>query len=186
MANITLLGASYTDVPAVTLPQTGGGTVTFYENGGGTSNYATGEITLSSDFSLTTSAQNIPGLQLPFQPDYFFIIMNRSSFTSKGSYSSGLYGLCAWKKSWSPPVATSSSNIPETTSGDYVFFVHTNVTSSSSITCGYGISNPTTLGTSYYSRYGVNSNGTISVGRYSSASTKMFKGTYRYFACKIS
>lgn len=35
MANITLLGASYTDVPAVILPQTGGGTVTFYENGGG-------------------------------------------------------------------------------------------------------------------------------------------------------
>ena len=35
MANITLMGASYTDVPAVTLPQTGGGTVTFYENGGG-------------------------------------------------------------------------------------------------------------------------------------------------------
>ena len=35
MANITLLGASYTDVPAVTLPKTGGGTVTFYEGGGG-------------------------------------------------------------------------------------------------------------------------------------------------------
>ena len=35
MANVTLMGASYTDVPAVTLPQTGGGTVTFYENGGG-------------------------------------------------------------------------------------------------------------------------------------------------------
>lgn len=33
MANITLLGASYTDVPAVDLPQTGGGTVRFYENG---------------------------------------------------------------------------------------------------------------------------------------------------------
>lgn len=31
MANITLLGASYTDVPAVDLPQTGGGTVRFYE-----------------------------------------------------------------------------------------------------------------------------------------------------------
>lgn len=37
MANITLMGASYTDVPAVVLPQTGGGTVTFYENGGGSS-----------------------------------------------------------------------------------------------------------------------------------------------------
>ena len=41
MANITLLGASYTDVPAVTLPQTGGGTVTFYENGGGEPTYET-------------------------------------------------------------------------------------------------------------------------------------------------
>lgn len=35
MADITLMGASFTDVPAVTLPQTGGGTVTFYEGGGG-------------------------------------------------------------------------------------------------------------------------------------------------------
>ena len=35
MANITLMGASYTDVPAVDLPQTGGGgTVRFYESGG--------------------------------------------------------------------------------------------------------------------------------------------------------
>lgn len=41
MANITLLGASYTDVPAVDLPQTGGGTVRFYEDGGTTSNNPT-------------------------------------------------------------------------------------------------------------------------------------------------
>lgn len=31
MANITLLGANYNDVPAVTLPKTGGGVATFYE-----------------------------------------------------------------------------------------------------------------------------------------------------------
>lgn len=36
MANISWLGTDYTDVPYVELPQTGGGTVTFYENGGGT------------------------------------------------------------------------------------------------------------------------------------------------------
>lgn len=41
MANITLLGASYTDVPAVDLPKTGGGTVRFYEDGGTTSNNPT-------------------------------------------------------------------------------------------------------------------------------------------------
>ena len=33
MAEITFLGTEYSDVPAVTLPQTGGGTVTFYEDG---------------------------------------------------------------------------------------------------------------------------------------------------------
>lgn len=31
MAQVTLLGASYSDVPAVTLPQTGGGNCSFYE-----------------------------------------------------------------------------------------------------------------------------------------------------------
>ena len=35
MANVSLWGASYSNVPAITVPQTGGGTVTFYENGGG-------------------------------------------------------------------------------------------------------------------------------------------------------
>lgn len=33
MAEITFLGTDYENVPAVTLPQTGGGTVTFYERG---------------------------------------------------------------------------------------------------------------------------------------------------------
>lgn len=31
MADVTIMGASYTDVPAVTLPKTGGGTCIFYE-----------------------------------------------------------------------------------------------------------------------------------------------------------
>lgn len=35
MADITLWGASYTGVPAIDLPKTGGGIATFYENGGG-------------------------------------------------------------------------------------------------------------------------------------------------------
>lgn len=80
MANITLLGASYPDVPAVKLPQTGGGTATFYEvngsqeltengtfdvsalaqvvvnvaGGGGGLEYETGEYTPSSDIARPT------------------------------------------------------------------------------------------------------------------------------------
>lgn len=35
MANVTIAGASYTDVPAIIIPKTGGGTVTFVEEGSG-------------------------------------------------------------------------------------------------------------------------------------------------------
>lgn len=64
MANITLMGASYTDVPAVTLPQTGGGTVTFYEDGGGSSmnvqsyddyDYISSTSYVATDVSLTVT-----------------------------------------------------------------------------------------------------------------------------------
>lgn len=51
MANITLLGASYTDVPAVDLPQTGGGTVRFYEDGGGSATLITKSITENGTYS---------------------------------------------------------------------------------------------------------------------------------------
>lgn len=80
MANITLLGASYSDVPAVKLPKTGGGEATFYEvngsqeftengtfdvsalaqvvvnvaGGGGGLEYETGEYTPSSDIARPT------------------------------------------------------------------------------------------------------------------------------------
>lgn len=49
MANITLLGASYTDVPAVDLPKTGGGTVRFYEDE--PSDLTTKTITLNGTYS---------------------------------------------------------------------------------------------------------------------------------------
>ena len=66
MANITLLGASYTDVPAVTLPQTGGGTVTFYENGGGSS---------AQTETGTVSGSGSNTLQIPcdFAPDLIYV-----------------------------------------------------------------------------------------------------------------
>ena len=63
MANITLLGASYTDVPAVTLPQTGGGTVTFYESGGGEPTYET-----YFDDSITIDAY----ISIPSLSDLYF------------------------------------------------------------------------------------------------------------------
>ena len=54
--NITLLGASYSDVPAVTLPQTGGGTATFYETSDATitpSTVVSGSIGYSASGQVT-------------------------------------------------------------------------------------------------------------------------------------
>ena len=55
--NITLLGASYSDVPAVTLPKTGGGTARFDDASVTTavaSDVASGKIFLASDGTITT------------------------------------------------------------------------------------------------------------------------------------
>jgi len=66
MANITLLGASYTDVPAVDLPKTGGGTVRFYENGGGGGGMtATGTV--------EGNGTNILQIPCDFEPDLVYI-----------------------------------------------------------------------------------------------------------------
>ncbi len=66
MANITLLGASYTDVPAVTLPQTGGGTVTFYENGGGSS-------VQTANGTISGSGTNTLQIPCDFAPDLIYV-----------------------------------------------------------------------------------------------------------------
>lgn len=62
MANVTLMGASYTDVPAVTLPKTGGGTVTFYENGGGSASTKTGTFIGSGTINATITCDFAPDL----------------------------------------------------------------------------------------------------------------------------
>lgn len=55
--NITLMGASYTDVPAVVLPQTGGGTARFDDASVTTAtadDVAEGKIFLAADGTITT------------------------------------------------------------------------------------------------------------------------------------
>ena len=46
--NITLMGADYPDVPAVQLPQTGGGTATFYDLELRRVLYTTGDLSIGS------------------------------------------------------------------------------------------------------------------------------------------
>lgn len=68
MANITLLGASYTDVPAVDLPKTGGGTVRFYENGGGG-----GSSVQTASGTVSGSGTNTLQIPCDFAPDLIYV-----------------------------------------------------------------------------------------------------------------
>lgn len=59
--NITLLGASYSDVPAVTLPKTGGGTARFDDatiTTATASDVASGKIFLAADGTITTGTSS--------------------------------------------------------------------------------------------------------------------------------
>ena len=53
MASVSLWGASYSDVPAITVPSPGGGAVTFYEDGGG----GVEEITVPDSGSVSQTLQ---------------------------------------------------------------------------------------------------------------------------------
>lgn len=63
--NITLLGASYSDVPAVTLPKTGGGTARFTDTSGTTateSDVSAGAVFIKADGSQGTGTFDLFGL----------------------------------------------------------------------------------------------------------------------------
>ena len=58
--NVSLLGADYTDVPAVTLPQTGGGTASFYDVADTTAtetDVATGKVFVSANGTITVGTK---------------------------------------------------------------------------------------------------------------------------------
>ena len=76
---------------------------------GGGVTAATGELTLASDFALTISAQNIPGLQLDFQPDFFVICLDRDSFEGISSPGNALYAVLAWRKSMFAPFSNTKT-----------------------------------------------------------------------------
>ena len=62
MANITIWGASYSDVPAVTLPKTGGGTFTFYENGGGGGSVVVTDVPNTTGTGASVTADDVTTL----------------------------------------------------------------------------------------------------------------------------
>ena len=156
-------------------------------SGGSGTQASSGEFTLASDMSLTTSAKVIPGFQMPFQPDFLYFIHTHDSWENGETTvsSAGVHGLLAIKKSLVAPLRLASNVSTDSPSGDYLFVLNQNVSADTSVESGYALNGFSMLGSGYYSRFSINSDGTVSIGRYSSATTKMFAGTYRYFAIKL-
>lgn len=74
MANVTIAGATYSDVPAIQVPQAGGGTVTFYENGGGGGTKTkTGKYTPSETYNTTGNRLICTTTDIGFTPSRFIL-----------------------------------------------------------------------------------------------------------------
>ena len=168
--------------------QGGGGSVSQDAEGyivlpvdGGANNVATGSFTLDSNFSLTaTGGQVIPNFQMPFQPDVLLWIISKETWENLTPSGAHLYGMLAVRKDLLPYMigAVGASN-------DYCFFSFQNITATDKSPSGYVLSNPATVSESYYPRFSVNADGTVSVGRFSSSSSNMYAGTYVYYGMKV-
>lgn len=111
--NITLLGASYTDVPSVLLPKTGGGTAQFddttdanasasdiasgktaYVNGtkltgtasGGGNTYISGSVSFSSTHDTNENVEIVSLSTIGFTPSKFFMVIDDESKVSSIQY----------------------------------------------------------------------------------------------------
>ena len=84
--NITLLGASYSDVPAVTLPKTGGGTATFYDASETETITQNGTYDVRYDASVVVNVSGGGGSSINAQAHQSTTRATSSSYTSVNSF----------------------------------------------------------------------------------------------------
>lgn len=171
-----------------------------YEGGGGGVTAATGEVTIASDVSSpgTTASKVFPGIQLSFQPDFFWISKTRASFEDENVTSNGAAVLVGIKKTLMPPYRTSATSWSDSNSNDYLFLqvqggqAPTFVDGEIDPSVNYGIGVISSLSQSPLTNEGVgtwsvNANGTFSYGRATNTTQVTLKAgaKYRYFAVKI-
>lgn len=78
MANIKIAGATYNNVPAVNFKTSTGGTVTFYENGGGTS----GSVTVNSKTVTPSSNSTNISFSVEGEPKFFSVQLDAQQYLS--------------------------------------------------------------------------------------------------------
>lgn len=149
----------------------------------------TGSFTLASAASVPTGGYTLP-IQLSFQPDFFQVWMDPASFNSTSSPSNNHgFVITFLKVSKFTPIYISSTVGSESrqSANGYLAYRGTAVATTSGNTSGYGVNGPwNVVNQSTYPLWEVNSNGTITVARFSSSSWSFYAGTYKYIAGKFS
>lgn len=130
MANIKLMGASYPNVPAVTLPTEEGGTATFYESGGGASNFVQGEFH-------TNSSAGVQSVSVPYtgsgHPIMIYVVIKGGAYKSGTTWYSSTqrYAVGVWSCSKSVMSSTPTYTTSGTQNQGVTTAIYKNSTSSS-------------------------------------------------------
>lgn len=110
--NITIMGASYSDVPAVTLPKTGGGTATFYDDSDTATYTANGTYDTTGVGSVTVNVSGGGGKNVQYYTGYDYA--RATSYTATDVAltveKAGTY-LCSWIGWRSTSSGTSGSQL---------------------------------------------------------------------------
>ena len=155
--------------------------------GGGSYQSAYGTFTLESNMNLQTTPAVRPGLDLDFKPDVLFWMISRESFAAMQDPSGNrVFGCVALKDSIMPYLQYASNAISDDLSNGYHFYLYYGAVANTASPNGYALDRPSNLGSSYYNRFIINDDGTMSVGRYSSTSSNIPAGTYQYYAFKVT
>ncbi len=187
MTSLKIFGDTFTNVAGIKAQDAQGNVYTFSEGGGGSYQSAYGTFTLPSIISLTTTPTVLPGLDLDFKPDVLFWIITRDSFADMTTPNGAkIYGFIALKNSIMPYLQYYSNLISENLSNGYQIYLYYAPVANTASPNGYALDRPSNIGGSYYPRFIINDDGTMTVGRYSSASSYIPAGTYQYYAFKVT
>lgn len=186
--NITLLGASYSDVPAVNLPQTGGGTARFTDTSVTTaveSDVASGKIFIKADGSTATGTGSGGGggggssYELLASTEITFSTTSTSSVTAGTITVPGLYSIFSDMSKYIYVLIRDKAG----SRTDYWYASYTFLLGSYrvlySIRNSSGTLKPSVNNYGLYPDAGVNSTNVLTIlARYSSSYSKTIDGTY--------
>lgn len=158
--------------------------------GGGNADYVEGTITIPSAITVSASGTEFPSLQLPWMPERLEIYMTKDSFEALSAPSNNhFYRINVYKKNsdYIPIRMTNTTSI-ETSYADSDY-IYEYVASTGYSSGGTDTANGASIANNMYavdlasrSAWLLDTDGTLTIARFSSSASYLYAGTYRYRA----